>query len=45
MSDPAAMQVYNTAEWSQEDTTSDEMRMYTIHCISIHSMDDDTIQK
>ena len=36
----AAMQVYNTAEWLQEDS------MHAIHCIAIHSMDDgDTIQK
>jgi len=29
----AAMQVYNTAEWSQEDSTSNEMRMHSIHCL------------
>jgi hypothetical protein len=42
----AKMQVYNTAEWSQEDSTSNEM--HAIHCIAIHSMDDDaddTMQK
>jgi hypothetical protein len=39
------MQVYNTAEWSQEDSTSNEM--HAIHCIAIRSMDDahDTMQK
>jgi hypothetical protein len=36
---------YNTAEWSQEDSTSNEMRMHAIHCIAIHSVDDDAIQK
>ena len=35
----ATMQVYNTAEWSQEDSTNNEM--HAIHCIAVHSMDDD----
>ena len=39
------MQVYNTAEWLQENSTSNEMRMHAIIGIAIHSVDDDTIQK
>jgi hypothetical protein len=42
----AAMQINNTAEWLQEDSTSNDMRMHAIHCIAIHYMDDGcTIQK
>jgi hypothetical protein len=37
------MQVYNTAEWSQEDSTSNEM--HAIQCVAIDDDADDTMQK
>jgi hypothetical protein len=41
----AAMQVYNTAEWLQEDSTNNEMRMHAtiLLCIAIHSMNYTTV--
>jgi hypothetical protein len=39
LSVPAAMQVYDTAEWFTGRLYS--MRMHAIDCIAIHSIDDD----